>query len=227
MHYVYILQSLSNNEIYVGSTNDLKKRFEDHNLGKVQSTNRYKPWKLIYYESYIVEKLARLRESKLKHHGNSMKELKKRIGLQKHKSDAGFTLIEILITVGILTILSGVGLFLSMDFYRGYSFNYERNLLVSILQKARSESMANINQSAHGFYYDGSNYIIFEGNSYSAGNPKNKIFPSAKSVSVICSPSCEIVFQQLSGDATAADITISGNSKTTIISLNEEGRINW
>jgi len=81
MHYVYILQSELNGELYTGSTNNLKKRFQEHNDGKVISTKRYKPWKLLYYEAYRTEELARRREKRLKYNGNAMRELRKRIGL--------------------------------------------------------------------------------------------------------------------------------------------------
>lgn len=93
MYYIYILKSILNGTYYTGSTNDLKKRLVEHNTGKVFSTKRYKPWKLLYYEAYIEEKLARLREHRLKHNGNAIRELKKRIEPQKIsvKSSAGFT----------------------------------------------------------------------------------------------------------------------------------------
>jgi putative endonuclease len=78
---VYLLKSKLNGELYRGSTNDLKCRFKEHNDGKVFSTKRYRPWKLIYYEAFAEEKLARLREQNLKYNGNAMHELKKRLGL--------------------------------------------------------------------------------------------------------------------------------------------------
>lgn len=82
MYYVYILQSkLNTNHIYIGSSNNLIKRFKEHNQGREISTKRYKPWIVVYYEAYRTEKLARLREKALKSHGNAMKELKKRAGL--------------------------------------------------------------------------------------------------------------------------------------------------
>lgn len=104
MFYVYMLKSKLYNQFYVGSTKDLKKRFQDHNDGEEISTKRYKPWFLLYYEAYISEKLARVREQRLKHNGNALRELKKRIGLIK--SGAGFTLVELLIVVAIVGVLS-------------------------------------------------------------------------------------------------------------------------
>ncbi len=83
MYYTYILQSKLNSEIYIGSTNNLQIRFSEHNKGKVNSTKRYMPWRLVYYEAFTIEKLARRREKKLKYNGNAIRELKKRIGLEK------------------------------------------------------------------------------------------------------------------------------------------------
>ncbi len=79
MHYIYILKSIKHDKHYVGYTSDLKRRFEQHNLGSVNFTKKYKPWRLVYYEAYTSEKLARDRERKLKHHGKAWTEIKKRV----------------------------------------------------------------------------------------------------------------------------------------------------
>lgn len=42
MWYVYFLQ-LRNGDVYVGSTNDLKRRFSAHQAGEVVSTKGYLP----------------------------------------------------------------------------------------------------------------------------------------------------------------------------------------
>jgi len=67
-----------NKEIYIGSTNDLKRRFAEHNIGKSFSTKNHK-WKLVYYEAYFSEQDARIREQKLKQHGRTKSHLKNRI----------------------------------------------------------------------------------------------------------------------------------------------------
>ena len=79
MYYVYLLKSEDKNFFYIGSTDDLKRRFVEHNLGENISTKHYAPFKLIYYEAYLSKKDALVRENKLKHHGAAIGHLKKRV----------------------------------------------------------------------------------------------------------------------------------------------------
>lgn len=58
MWYVYFLQ-LRNEDIYVGSTNDLKRRFRAHEQGQVASTKAHLPVTLNSYIAVKTEKLAR------------------------------------------------------------------------------------------------------------------------------------------------------------------------
>ncbi len=66
MYYVYILYNTKTGKLYKGMTSDLKRRFRDHNKGKVVSTKGNKPWKLIYYEVFNNKKDARREELFLK-----------------------------------------------------------------------------------------------------------------------------------------------------------------
>jgi len=66
MYYVYILISLKDRNLYTGSTNDLRRRLEEHNSGQVFATKTRRPFNLIYYEACVIEKDARLRERYLK-----------------------------------------------------------------------------------------------------------------------------------------------------------------
>ena len=43
MYYTYVLQSEKDSGFYVGFTNDLKLRFEQHNKGQVDSTENRRP----------------------------------------------------------------------------------------------------------------------------------------------------------------------------------------
>lgn len=64
---------------YIGSTNDLARRIEEHNDGNVFSTKNYRPFVLVYYEVYTSEQDAREREKQLKYFGNAYKFLVRRI----------------------------------------------------------------------------------------------------------------------------------------------------
>lgn len=64
MFYVYFLL-LNNGQIYTGFTNDLRRRMEEHKLGKVTST-RNKISKHIGYEAYLAKSDAQRREKFLK-----------------------------------------------------------------------------------------------------------------------------------------------------------------
>ena len=79
MYYVYIIKSKVDEDLYFGSTNDLRKRFAEHNSGKVFSTKHRKPFELVYYEAYKAEKDARNREHNLKLRANALNQLKRRI----------------------------------------------------------------------------------------------------------------------------------------------------
>jgi len=79
MFYVYILKSLKDKMLYTGSTNDLRKRLQQHNQGQVNSTKLRKPFILIYYEAYKDEHDARIREKNLKLRANASTQLKRRI----------------------------------------------------------------------------------------------------------------------------------------------------
>ena len=79
MYYVYILQSQKTKGIYIGYTNDLKRRFREHNQKRNEFTDAGQPWKLIYYEAYRNERDAKDREKKLKQYGNARTYIKQRL----------------------------------------------------------------------------------------------------------------------------------------------------
>jgi putative endonuclease len=67
MFIVYVLYSPSVNKFYVGYTSNLESRLLSHNqLGTKDWTKRYRPWELIYTESYQTKSSALKREKELK-----------------------------------------------------------------------------------------------------------------------------------------------------------------
>jgi putative endonuclease len=66
-HYVYLLECQNDKSWYIGYSEDLKKRINDHLKGRgCRTTSIKKNWKLIYYESYPNKADALGREKFLK-----------------------------------------------------------------------------------------------------------------------------------------------------------------
>lgn len=66
MWYVYILHSIKDGQLYIGLTNDLKRRLQLHNQGRVFATKLRIPFELIYYEAHHNKYDAAAREQFLK-----------------------------------------------------------------------------------------------------------------------------------------------------------------
>ena len=83
MFYLYILRC-SDNSLYCGQTNNLKKRIQEHNYDKFRSakyTKGRRPVKLVYFEKYKTIKEALRREYEIKKWTKVKKEVlvKKRV----------------------------------------------------------------------------------------------------------------------------------------------------
>ena len=64
MFYVYVLRGPK--QLYIGSTNDLKRRFGEHQKGLALATKNRGPWTLVYYEASMSKTDALVRERYLK-----------------------------------------------------------------------------------------------------------------------------------------------------------------
>lgn len=79
MYFFYILKSKKFKKLYLGYTNDLRKRLSEHNKGLSKATKPYIPWRLVYYEAYLSKQEAITRENNLKLRANAWNQLKSRI----------------------------------------------------------------------------------------------------------------------------------------------------
>ena len=57
MYYVYCLESIKCDKLYIGKTGNLKKRYKEHNSKRGgEFTSKNGPWKLIFYEAFLSKK---------------------------------------------------------------------------------------------------------------------------------------------------------------------------
>lgn len=159
-----------------------------------------------------------------------------------HTHHNGFTYFELLIVVGLISIILAFGMVMGMGSIGRSNVTQERDLFVSLLLSgARAKAMANINQMSHGVHIDNdcNRYILFEGNVPTPPLPSdgNCIPKDSREISFTSSStnisntngSANIIFERLSGDVQqgAGTIFIVANNATATIELSNIGRINW
>jgi putative endonuclease len=77
MYFVYILKNDFLDKHYIGSTNNLERRLEEHNRGQTKSTKKNGLWCVIYTEKFETPIVAKKRERQIKSYkgGNAFKAL--------------------------------------------------------------------------------------------------------------------------------------------------------
>ena len=149
------------------------------------------------------------------------------VRIYKIKHEKGFTLVETIVVIAIVTVLTGAGLFVGLGNYQSYSLSMERSMVSSLLARARGRALNNIGGEPHGLYIDagGGKYVLFRGSVYNPLSSDNEEYDKEDAVDV--SGLNEVVFYQLTGDASIeGDIMLSVEGRTATISINYEGRIN-
>ncbi len=166
----------------------------------------------------------------------------------KNNKNDGFTLVEILVVMGILAIIASLGLFFSMENYRSSSFRNERDLLVSALEHSRAQSVNNVcfgatcpDGKSHGVHFfpkgdiNANTFVIFQGDNFVSNDPFNEIINfDNKAVYVDTTSTIDIIFNRLSGDLmvlngeTEKNVVLKDDAMNiSTININLEGRIDW
>ncbi len=120
----------------------------------------------------------------------------------KTPAEHGFTLIELIIVIAILFILI-VGLVAAFaSFTKGHALSGAAESALSLLEKARSQTLASIGDTQYGARFDASSMTLFAG-SYSGGAPGNVVFPYDSRVTMsnisLSGAGSEVIFKRLSG----------------------------
>jgi len=148
-----------------------------------------------------------------------------------HNNNRGFTLIEIIVVIGIFSVLAGAGLVFSYDSYRGYLFRSEYGNIAHVITKARNLSANNFHESPHGVHFDTDTYTLFVGDSYASRDSALDI-PFERNTAVHLDGPEDVVFEQLSGNLadcsdTPCTLSFSFGSYDKDITISEIGAISW
>ena len=158
-------------------------------------------------------------------------------------NNAGFTLIEIMMVMAFVAIIGGFTLIVSLDSYREYNFHSDRDLLVSALQRARSQAEGNVCLGAsctdglpHGVSIHPADhptdYVIFQtidaNPDYAHRDATQDVLIETNPATVFTPGSAEFVFGSLSGNPTTpGTITLSAAGHSSTVTIGQEGQITW
>lgn len=111
----------------------------------------------------------------------------------------GFTLLEILLVVALLTTLAGISLPISLVFLQKSTLEAATQSTVQSLRKAQVFARSSVHDMSWGVYAENGHVTLFGGNSYATRNTTyDEVLPLANSISV--SGQQETIFIKSSGD---------------------------
>ncbi len=137
----------------------------------------------------------------------------------------GFTLLELIIVVGILGLLLAVIMPSFLNFRRNSILSTETQNVITLVNKARLSSMSSKEDFQYGVHFEADKVVLFQGDTYVAGAGTNEelILNTALTLSsvVVNGGGAEVVFQKVTGatnqNATTTLLVVGGTASTTIV----------
>lgn len=132
----------------------------------------------------------------------------------------GITLLEVLIVIAILTLIGAISLGVFKEANSTHALDKSAYLVVSVLNQARSLTLASKNNTQYGVHFESNNVTIFPGSSYSSSDPANIATPINSSViisNVSVGGGNNVVFERLTGRALqSGSITLALTASSTV-----------
>ena len=144
---------------------------------------------------------------------------------ERHNSD-GFTILELVIVIGIFSVLVLIATPSLFNFYSRANASSEQSSVVSYLRLAQSWSLSNRDNNNHGIKISEEEYTLFTGASYALRDTSlDETYDIPEEITL--SGATEIVFDRKSGRTTQSTINIISDIASRSIDINSEGLISW
>ncbi|MDO8589761.1 MAG: prepilin-type N-terminal cleavage/methylation domain-containing protein [bacterium] len=122
--------------------------------------------------------------------------------------DKGFSMLEILLVLFILSLVVAMVAFSFSKFNSSKALNQSASLVVAILDEARSLTLSSVDASGYGVNFQESQVVLFKGVTYSPSDPSNVVTDINALVNlrniVLSGGGTSVVFKRLTGNTDEA-----------------------
>lgn len=100
------------------------------------------------------------------------------------KKNKGYSLIEVLVVIGLLTLFAGLTVSTFVSFSNYQSIDKDIDVIVSYIDKARNQTINAKDDDQYGIKFASTTVTLFRGTSYIAGSSTNQVYTVSNKVSL-------------------------------------------
>lgn len=145
---------------------------------------------------------------------------------RKIKSGAGFTLIEMLLSVAVIGLLVGMSVPVYRNMFVKNDLDVAATTVAETLRRAQVQSQSSDGDISWGVKVQTGKISLFKGTSYITQDPNyEEKFDMPASIAI--SGTSEIVFTKFTGETTGGTITLSSDTDSKDITVNSKGMVGY
>ena len=146
----------------------------------------------------------------------------------------GFTLVELLVVVAIMSVVSMIIFNTFVTFKTNQALNMDTDTVVEVLRQARNQTLTSKNSSSYGVHFSSTKVTLFVGTSYIVGSPTNQDFILSSTDTILTislAPSgSDVVFDRLTGETVnygTVVVSSPGISKSKTVTIYKTGLMEY
>ncbi|MBX4198175.1 prepilin-type N-terminal cleavage/methylation domain-containing protein [Candidatus Parcubacteria bacterium] len=132
---------------------------------------------------------------------------------------SGFTILELMIVMGILGLLSYITITTFSLFNTTQALNRDVQLIVTSLEEARSKTISSDDSSQYGIHFATTTITLFKGSSFNSADPLNQIVflntTNRVSAITLAGGVKDVIFSRISGDVSGSGTVVISSARAS------------
>jgi len=148
------------------------------------------------------------------------------------KNKSGFTLVELLVTLAIISILAVVIFNALSNFRKNQALTMDTETVVEILRQARNQTLTSKNSSVYGVHFASPDITIFTGAVYDPNSTTNIKFVLSSTDTILSvnlnGAGSDVIFKRLTGETDQYGTVVISSpqiSKTKTVTIYKTGLV--